>query len=107
MSTGKKPTPPQDLIEAAQTGDRLETLIALRNLLAEKLQNTDSGRDVASMSRRLMQCVSEIETLERIKKELEESPNHIATMRKRLINARRIMDSQYKINSISEEHEEH
>ena len=54
----------KNLVEAAEGGDRLETLIALRDLLADKLQNTTSSRDISSMSRRLMQCISEIEVLE-------------------------------------------
>ena len=69
----KKPKQPADLLEAAQSGDRLITLIALRDLLAERLQNTSSSRDIASMSKRLMQAIAEIETLEEAKKAEEES----------------------------------
>lgn len=56
-----------NLIEAAKSGDRLETLIALRDLLAERLQTATSDRDISSMSRRLMQCVNEIDTLQNAK----------------------------------------
>ena len=66
----KQDTPDQpDLVEAAKSGDKLETLIALRDLLAQRLQNTNVGRDVSTMARRLMECVCEIETLEKEKAE--------------------------------------
>ena len=53
-----------DIVRAAKSGDRLETLIALRDLLAERLQTSKSDRDIASMSRRLMQCIDRIEELQ-------------------------------------------
>ena len=55
----------KDLITATADGDRLESLIALRDLIAERLQRSNSDRDTASMSRRLMQILEEIEALER------------------------------------------
>lgn len=60
-----------DLITATKTGDRLKTLLALRDLLAERLQTTNSSRDIASMSRRLMQVIAEIEDIT-ASKEIEE-----------------------------------
>ena len=78
----KQDTPDQpDLVEAAKSGDKLETLIALRDLLAQRLQNTNVGRDVSTMARRLMECVSEIEILEE-QKETKKSGNSIEEMRK-------------------------
>ena len=65
-----RPKKKKDLVTATATGDRLETLIALRDLLAERLQTTQSSRDISSMSRRLMQCVAEIEDLQRNRKAL-------------------------------------
>ena len=62
---------PQSLTEAAQSGDRLATLIALRDLLAVRLDNGASDRDVASLSRRLMQTIAEIEELEKMNAALE------------------------------------
>ena len=73
----------QDLITATKSGDRLKTLIALRDLLADRLQNTTSTRDISSISRRLMQCISEIETLEEIKRQAEESPFRLSEYRKK------------------------
>ena len=52
-----------DLIETAKSGDKRATLIALRDKLAETIQNCDSGRDMASNSKRLMEVMAEIEAL--------------------------------------------
>ena len=52
-----------DLISAAKSGDKRATLIALRDKLAETIQNCDSGRDMASNSKRLMEVMAELETL--------------------------------------------
>ena len=52
-----------NLIDAAKSGDKRATLIALRDKLAETIQNCDSGRDMASNSKRLMEVMAEIEAL--------------------------------------------
>jgi hypothetical protein len=52
-----------DLVDAAKSGDKRATLIALRDKLAETIQNCDSGRDMASNSKRLMEVMAEIEAL--------------------------------------------
>lgn len=52
-----------NLLEAARSGDKRATLIALRDKLAETIQNCDSGRDMASNSKRLMEVMAEIEAL--------------------------------------------
>lgn len=52
-----------ELVEAAKSGDKRATLIALRDKLAETIQNCDSGRDMASNSKRLMEVMAELETL--------------------------------------------
>ena len=52
-----------DLITAAKSGNKRETLIALRDKLAATIQNCDSGRDMASNSKRLMEVMAEIEAL--------------------------------------------
>lgn len=52
------------LVDVANTGNRLETLKELRQLLAKRLDESCTDRDMASLSRRLMQCCSEIEKLE-------------------------------------------
>ena len=52
-----------NLVDAAKSGDKRATLIALRDKLAETIQNCDSGRDMASNSKRLMEVIAEIEAL--------------------------------------------
>jgi hypothetical protein len=52
-----------NLIEAAQSGDKRETLIALRDILATTIQNCESGRDMASNTKRLMEVMAELEAL--------------------------------------------
>ena len=62
-----------DLVNAAQSGDKRKTLIALRDILAKTIQTCDSGRDMASNSKRLMEVIAEIEAIdeeERKKKEV-------------------------------------
>jgi hypothetical protein len=53
------------LREVAAAGDRLETLYALRDVLARQIEMTESGRDVAALSLRFMSTLAEIDTLER------------------------------------------
>ncbi len=52
-----------DLISAAQSGNRRETLEALRDKIAESIQDCDSGRDVAALSKRLMEVMGELDAL--------------------------------------------
>lgn len=96
---------PDELSEATKSGDRLRTLIALRDLLADKLQNTASTRDIAAISRRLMQCVSEIETLEKEKKYEKEDHFDIYYFRRKLRGELGAMQQEYKLNPIDREHE--
>lgn len=52
-----------NLIDAAKSGDKRATLIALRDKLAETIENCESGRDMAANSKRLMEVMSELESL--------------------------------------------
>lgn len=52
-----------NLVDAAKSGDKRATLIALRDILAETIQNCESGRDMASNTKRLMEVIAELETL--------------------------------------------
>lgn len=52
-----------DLISAAQSGDKRETLIALRDILAKTIQECESGRDMASNTKRLMEVMAELEAM--------------------------------------------
>lgn len=52
-----------NLVDAAASGDKRQTLIALRDILAETIQNCESGRDMASNTKRLMEVMAELESL--------------------------------------------
>lgn len=90
----------KNLVEATQSGDRLETLIALRDLLAARLQKANSDRDISSMSRRLMQAVCEIEMLQKERDALQNGRAKHA-----LRDLRKMIDTQYKPGAISNERE--
>lgn len=53
----------KNLVDAAKSGNKRETLIALRDILATTIQNCESGRDMASNTKRLMEVMAEIEAL--------------------------------------------
>ena len=52
-----------NLITAARSGDRRATLEALRDKLAASIQDCESGRDVAALSKRLMEVMGELDGL--------------------------------------------
>lgn len=52
-----------DLIDAAKSGNRRATLEALRDKLATSIASCESGRDVAALSKRLMEVMDEIDAL--------------------------------------------
>jgi hypothetical protein len=52
-----------NLVEAAKSGNKRETLEALRDILASTIQNCESGRDMASNTKRLMEVMAELEAL--------------------------------------------
>jgi len=52
-----------NLVEAAQSGDKRATLIALRDKIAQTIENCESGRDMAANSKRLMEVMAEIDAL--------------------------------------------
>jgi len=58
------------LKDVASDGDILKTLEALRDLLAERLDECDSNRDIAALSRQFAQTC---ESIEAIKKERAEN----------------------------------
>lgn len=58
-----------NLVEAAKSGDKRSTLVALRDILARTIQECDSGRDMASNSKRLMEVISEIEQIDKEQEE--------------------------------------
>ena len=54
-----------NLMDAARSGDRRATLEALRDKLAGSIQDCESGRDVAALSKRLMEVMGELDALPR------------------------------------------
>ena len=51
------------LTDAAKSGDKRATLIALRDILARTIEECESGRDMASNTKRLMEVMAEIDAL--------------------------------------------
>lgn len=51
------------LAEAAKTNNRRDTLIALRDQLADAIDNCESGRDIAALSKRLMEVMGELDSI--------------------------------------------
>ena len=56
------------LTDAAKSGNRKKILIALRDRLAETIENCESGRDMAANSKRLMEVVEELEEIKAAEK---------------------------------------
>ena len=52
-----------NLIEAARSGSKRDTLIALRDKLAETIDRCESGRDMAANTKRLMEVMAELEAM--------------------------------------------
>lgn len=50
----------KSIISAADSGNRLETLKCLRHTLAVTIQKSESGRDIAALSRQLLIVMEEI-----------------------------------------------
>lgn len=67
--------------KAVKTGDRLDTLRALRELLAARLDACDSNRDIAALSRQLVQVTAEIDEIE---KESETTITSLDAFRKKV-----------------------
>ena len=52
-----------NLVDAVKSGNKRDALIALRDILAQTIQNCESGRDMASNTKRLMEVMEELESL--------------------------------------------
>jgi hypothetical protein len=52
-----------DLVEAVKSGDKRKTLIALRDTLADSIVSCESGRDMAALTRRLLEVIKEIDAM--------------------------------------------
>lgn len=53
------------LLEAAESGNTLETLERLRDKLAGTIETCESGRDMAALSRQLSQVLDQIDDVKR------------------------------------------
>lgn len=51
------------LLDAVRTGDRRTSLVALRDAVAETIDAKDSARDIAALSKRLMEVMEAIDAL--------------------------------------------
>lgn len=52
-----------NLCIAARSGNRRKTLEELRDQLAYQIERTESGRDMAALTKRLMEVISELDGL--------------------------------------------
>lgn len=55
----------------AVTDGKKKTLLALRDTIARTIDECNSGRDMAALSKRLMEIMDEIEAIEQSEKERE------------------------------------
>ena len=51
------------LTDAVSSNDRRKALLALRDSIAAAIDGTNSGRDIAALSKRLMEVMEEIDAL--------------------------------------------
>ena len=52
-----------NLVSTTKSGDRRRTLIALRDRIAATIDSCESGRDMAALSKRLMEVMDEIDSM--------------------------------------------
>ena len=57
--------PDMNLAETASSGDQLATLELLRDEIARAIQDSDSGRDIAALSRQLTDVMDRISEIKR------------------------------------------
>lgn len=51
------------LAEAVASGDRRKAMECLRDVIADQIDKTESGRDVAALSKRLLEVLEALDTL--------------------------------------------
>lgn len=65
VTAGEKPPAPKSVTEAASKGSHRELLVAMRDRIAKTVESPDCPpRDLASLSRRLMEIAKDIEALD-------------------------------------------
>ena len=69
------------LLNAVRSGDRRSMLCELRDEIATTIEECESGRDMAALSKRLMEVVDEIDTID-TRQEARENPLQAAKRRR-------------------------
>lgn len=69
--------------DAATGGDRLKTLEALRDTISDRIDGSESARDVAALSGQLTQVLKQIEDLARKSGEHSSKVDELAAKRQR------------------------
>lgn len=65
VKPGDKPVARKSISKAADDGNRLELLVALRSRIAKAVESRETPpRDLAALSRRLLEVAKEIESIE-------------------------------------------
>ena len=77
-----------DIIKAAENDEKLALLKAIRGKLAVSLEYTESGRDIAALTKRLIQVADEIEEIERQQRPGTSKHDLLTTKTERSINGR-------------------
>ena len=70
------------LLDAVQKGNKRQTLVELRDEIASTIEACESGRDMAALSKRLMEVIEEIDAIDARSAE-RENPLQRARSRKR------------------------
>lgn len=60
------------LLDAVRSGDKKAVLVAMRDSVAATLEDTTSGRDVAALSKRLIEIVEQIEVIDATRDERDD-----------------------------------
>lgn len=84
------PNEPEKFVEEVESGDRMRGLHALRTLLANRLAEGVPSRDLAALTRRLMQVMEELEALGAYPDEDDAAPtadDELADRQKALLSA--------------------
>ena len=77
-----------DIIKAAENGEKLALLVAIRDKLAVSLEHTESGRDIAALTKRLIQVMDQIEEIESRGKPGRSKHDLLKAKTERIINGR-------------------
>lgn len=71
------------LVETAQNGDHLETLKALREVLAKTIETTSSARETATLALQLRMVLAEIDELEQDRKQNDDEISKLLKKREK------------------------